>query len=120
MSLARWGVFCVIFLCAIVFPISSFAGLPPDTPICSLRVNPTSGGSPLTVDTANSDCFEFDRNNQPVPLTISINWGDQTPNTPGPVATHTFVNGGTYTVTLSGTDARNQTAKASQNVDVFG
>ena len=118
--MARWGVVSAVFLCAVAFPISAFAGLPPNTPICSLQVNPTSGGSPLTVDTTGSNCFEFDSQNQPVPLTTSISWGDQTPDTPGSVATHTFVNGGDYTVTLRGTDAQNQTATASQLVTVFG
>src|SRR4051812_43268190 len=78
MAVIRPGVICAVVFCALAFPLSAFAGLQPDTPICSLRVNPTSGGSPLTVDTTNSDCFEFDRNGQPVPLTMTISWGDKT------------------------------------------
>jgi PKD repeat protein len=120
MSMARSGVISAVIFCALAFPLSAFAGLKANTPICSLRVNPTSGGSPLTVDTTGSDCFEFDDTGQPVPLTMTITWGDKSPDSPGPVATHTFVNGGIYTVTLTGTDPNGTSATASQDVTVFG
>jgi hypothetical protein len=48
----------------------------------------------------------------------SINWGDNSAPSSGTNATHTYANAGTYTITVTATDANNLTGVASESVTV--
>jgi Bacterial Ig-like domain (group 2)/PKD domain len=86
--------------------------IPPLPPICSLKVSPTSGKVPLSVSmTAN--CSSPSGN--AIAATI-ISLGDGFYQS-GTTATHTFVNAGTFTVSVVASDtAGNSSAPASATV----
>lgn len=52
------------------------------------------------------------------PLTYSWNWGDESPDDSGAIATHAYAATGTYTVTLTVTDSSGVTATAAAPVSV--
>ena len=105
-------------IAVVTLSLSCFAGFLPNTVNCTLGVTPQSGNPPLPV-TASGSCSEFDANGAPVPLTITIDFGDGTAPVTGATAQHTYTRGGaTYTVIITGTDAQQRTGNATQPVTV--
>jgi len=86
---------------------------PPNAPpSCTLQVAPSSGPAPLAV-TATGSCTDPENDI----ISEVITWGDGT-STVGTSGTHTFINPGSFTVTLTATDSAGNTGSASQTVTV--
>ena len=81
-------------------------------PTCTLSVNPSGGQAPLPVN-ASGSCSDPDNNIS----SMVLNWGDGT-TSPGPSGSHTFGAAGTFTVTLTATDAGGLTGSAAKDVHV--
>jgi len=81
-------------------------------PTCTLSVAPTNGFAPLSVSAAGN-CIDPE---QALASTL-LDFGDGTTQS-APSGTHTYANPGTFTVTLSGTDAAGQKGSATQTVTV--
>ena len=80
-------------------------------PSCTLSVSPSSGNVPLAV-TATGSCTDPANDI----TSTSINWGDGS-SSPGVTSgTHTYNAAGTYTVTLTATDAGGSSGSATQTV----
>jgi len=83
-------------------------------PVCSnFSVAPLSGLAPLTV-TANGTCSDPDGDI----LVTTLNFGDGTSPQSGSTGGHTYAAAGTFTVTLTATDAANNVATATKTVTV--
>src|SRR5437660_2158617 len=82
---------------------------PPNAPpSCTLQVAPSSGPAPLAV-TATGSCTDPENDI----INEVITWGDGT-STVWTSGTHTFINPGSFTVTLTATDSAGNTGSASQ------
>jgi len=81
-------------------------------PACTLSVAPTSGLAPLPV-TATGSCSDPEK----ALSSTLLDFGDGTTQT-SPSGPHTYTNAGTFTVTLTGTDAVGQKSTATQSVTV--
>lgn len=86
---------------------------PPLPPTCSLQVSPTSGSAPLKVSVMAS-CVAHSGNQI---ATTMISFSDGFYQS-GSTATHTFVTGGTFSVTVTATDTKGNTANATSTVTV--
>jgi len=86
-------------------------------PVAAVTVTPSSGNAPLpvTADASGSTTGGG------APITAyAFDWGDggTTPSQAAPTATHTYATGGTYTVTVTATNAAGLTDTAATQVSV--
>ncbi|MCW2498347.1 MAG: Carbohydrate-binding and sugar hydrolysis, partial [Frankiales bacterium] len=84
-------------------------------PIATLALTPTSGTAPLTVTADASGSSDPDGG--PI-ADYSINFGDGGVPSTGPTTSHTYTTPGTYTVTLTVSDAGGATSEATGTVVV--
>jgi PKD repeat protein len=77
--------------------------------------------SPTVLFTGEITTFNASLSTPDGGIIISYDWdfGDETPNTTGMIATHAYTDNGTYTVTLAVTDSDGLTDTYSQNVTVL-
>lgn len=85
-------------------------------PAAALSVSPASGTAPLQV---TADASGSTAGSSPI-SSYSFNFGDGTTVGPqsGATANHTYQSAGSYTVTVTATDANNLTSQASKSVTV--
>ena len=85
-------------------------------PTAALSVSPASGTAPLQV---TADASGSTAGSSPI-SSYSFNFGDGTTVGPqsGATANHTYQSAGSYTVTVTATDANNLTSQASKSVTV--
>ena len=85
-------------------------------PAAALTVNPSAGTAPLAV---TADASDSTPGSNPI-STYTFNFGDGTTVGPqtGAIATHTYVVGGSFTVTVTVTDTLGFSAAASEPVSV--
>ncbi|HYM75013.1 MAG TPA: FG-GAP-like repeat-containing protein [Candidatus Dormibacteraeota bacterium] len=86
---------------------------PPNAPTCLPPTVTVNGTDPSTV-TATSNCTD----SQGTIQTTTIDWGDGTPRSSGTPASHSYAVAGSYTVTVTATDANGQSDTGSGNVTV--
>jgi glucose/arabinose dehydrogenase/PKD repeat protein len=82
----------------------------PPNPVIS--ANPTSGPAPLTVSFSSAGSSDPDGD----PLTYDWNFGDGSPHATTATAGHSYASG-TYTATLTLSDGKGGTGKATQRID---
>ena len=84
-------------------------------PIAALSLAPASGFAPLVVAASTAASSDPDGTTG---LTSNVDWGDGSAASAGPSASHTYTQGGVFTVTATVTDSFGVSSTATQLVNV--